>query len=116
MTITDLSIDYARIAGGGRFLESPSLPFRERIALNLGVDFTDWLYMRHKIHGATTKKQFHWVGWQFDIGTRPFKWLELGFRHHSQHTLDGPSPGYRFPVEDSIFVRLNVLGEKCTKK
>lgn len=111
MTLTDLSIQYDKLTSGGRFLESPSLPFRERIGLNFGVDFTSFLFMRHNVHGATTVKQFAWVGWEFQLGVRPFNWLEIGYRHHSQHALDQPGPNSRFPVEDGVSVRVIIFDE-----
>lgn len=112
MTVTDLSIEYYKFKTGGRFLESPAEPFRERIALNLGVDFTQYLFFKSKVHGATTKKQFAWAGWEFQMGVRPFRWLELGYRHHSQHALDQPSPGPRFPVEDGFALKVILLEVK----
>lgn len=112
MEVTDLSIDYYKFRDGGRFIESPSEPFRERIGLNLGVEFTDWLFMRQRIHGATSAKQFAWVGWEFSFGVRPFNWLEIGYRHHSQHALDQRSPGRRFPVEDALDIKLIIIGER----
>ena len=49
--------------------------------------------------------QFRIVGWDFKIGVRALGWLWVEYEHFSKHQLDNRAPG-RFPVEDSLGVRL----------
>ena len=53
---------------------------------------------------------FRNVGWNWRLGVRPCPWLEVGWWHFSKHMLDAQYSSHvndgKFPVEDSIEVRL----------
>lgn len=106
-----MSVEYHRFKAGTRHpMFAPHEPLKERIAL--ATDFRLWweFHFHSTVHGETTEQQFRGVGWAFELFVRPLPWVETGVRHHSRHNLDQPtvSPG-RFPVEDSWFVRLNLV-------
>jgi hypothetical protein len=76
-------------------------PQKERVTLNLDADVAKFFFFNNKVHGTTTSAQYHLIGWNFQIGARVSKYVDVQYEHHSQHLLDRPAPGH-FPVEDSI--------------
>ena len=65
------------------------------------------VFWKNHIHGESTSKQFRGVGWEFELYAKPFFWIDVGYRHHSRHCLDGVFP-FPYPVEESLFIRLNL--------
>jgi hypothetical protein len=57
-------------------------------------------------------EQFRNIGWEFEVGVRPFKWIEVSYYHYSKHMMDAQyvsNPGTkdgRFPVLDAVQVKL----------
>ena len=43
------------------------------------------------------------------LGIRLGRGLDIEYEHHSQHLLDSTYPYQRFPVEDSIGVKLHLF-------
>jgi hypothetical protein len=108
LCVAALSIDFTFYKDGSRFLLSPQDPLTKEAAVNLEIRTLKVLYWRNRIHGAMGQWQFRTVGWQFEagVGLGP---AEVYFHHHSQHLLDSVHPWARFPVEDAIGVRVNLI-------
>jgi hypothetical protein len=77
----------------------------EQISVVLNIKLLWKFYWWNRVHGESSDAQFRGVGWEFRLGVRPFKFIDVGYRHHSRHRLDESLP-YRFPVEDSLYLRL----------
>jgi len=79
---------------------------------NLGLNLSDkWsvLYLNSEISSTTTKSQFGYVGLDSELGLNTTIGLQLYYRHFSGHLLDATSED-RFPEENVIGVRLNLIG------
>lgn len=79
---------------------------------NLGFDltFTKYVYSNSKIKSVVDQSQFRNVSLDSELG---FKLLGLDIyaRHFSGHALDS-NYGKKFPQENSIGIRLNLIGDK----
>jgi hypothetical protein len=112
LELKDATIEYKDFLPGGyrATLNGNGLVDRtlgKEVVLYLNADLFRYFYFNNRVHGGTdqvvgtTRGQFRDVGWNFQLGFRPTKFLSLQYEHHSQHMLDYATPG-RFPVEDSI--------------
>lgn len=83
------------------------------LALGINLNILDNLRWDSIVHSyidrdtATGASQFRTVSWEFSLYFSLFKWLDAGYYHHSQHVLDINNK-LGFPVEDALFIRLNV--------
>lgn len=116
LCVSGLSIDYYRFDGAPRMAEAPSWEMTQGVSLSMdlkAVDVSRWfpahLYWRNRVHGELDTSQFRLIGWQFELGIR-IGLIELYRAHHSQHILDAQHPWMRFPVQDTIGVRVFLIG------
>ena len=117
--VKELSLQFDRFHDSARI---PSLyPYKahEGLALNMNLNLWGPVYWDNQVHALMDTGQYRSVGWEFQVGLAPMRWLSLSdrdwlriaYRHHSQHLLEAlPATGIRFPVEDSFFVKLFILG------
>lgn len=82
------------------------------------------LVFRNTVHGEGTKAKFQTVGWQYEAVLAATKLgLELGWAHHSRHSMDQSTPivishdeetvmRNKFPIYDAIFFRFVLSGER----
>lgn len=76
-------------------------PQKERLSLVVNSDLLKYGFWNNRVHGTTTEDQYRWVGWNFQVGVRLFRQLDVQYEHHSQHAMDY-NIGAHFPVEDSV--------------
>lgn len=92
----------------------PMYRFGERLAERTAVQIDTRLFWRvywyNEVHGESSDRQFRSVGWHFSLRIRPWPWLTIGARHHSRHWLDMSALRPGFPVDNSVFIQLNLLG------
>lgn len=67
------------------------------------------IYWRNRVHGEFDTSQARLIGWQFEVGVKIWK-IEAYRAHHSQHVLDAEHPWMRFPVQDTIGLRVYLVG------
>jgi hypothetical protein len=89
-----------------RFGES----MKESISIDVGINIIWKFHFDNYVHGESTNRQFRGVGWKFRLRFQPWQWVDVGYEHHSRHWLDMDPLFPGFPVQDSIFIRLNLLG------
>lgn len=66
-------------------------------------------FIRNTIHSQTDKTQYRLVGWNWELGFKPFDWLELGWWHFSKHQLDAQDPSFGSGWnEDGIIMRIHL--------
>ncbi len=115
LCVSALSIDYYRFDGVPRLAQAPAWEIAQGVALSTeirGLDLSKWipawLYWRNRVHGEMDTSQFRLVGWEFEAGVRLGP-VEVYRGHHSQHILDAQHPWMRFPVQDTMGVRIHFI-------
>lgn len=123
-TLDHLSIDAAKF-GCNREPMTPDIPCKDykgrvRLNFNLGL-FDDLVKWKNDFHGEGTDAKFETLGWHYVLSI-PTPWgIEPFVEHHSRHTMDTGQPTIqgrpqpeRFPVEDSIGLRV-IFYERSNK-
>lgn len=94
---------------------NPFLPNRKidkEVTLNLNTTVFDYFYWNNVVTSLTDTSnewsQFRTIAWQFHIGMRLTSWLNLEYKHRSEHVLDALSQ-YPYPVQDSIGMELIIF-------
>jgi hypothetical protein len=83
--------------------ESP----KEGLNLNVNTSLVTYGYFNSVIESLTTSGQYRGIGLQISLGIRIFKFLDVGFYHHSQHVLDREITTLpKFPTEDALQIKL----------
>lgn len=91
-------------------LRDPYFPGKEdwkrrgEFHFNLGL-LNSRIYMENNLHLTMDSTQVREAGWEYTVGVRTFKWLDIVKYHHSRHSLEAVQ-SQRFPVEDSYGVRI----------
>lgn len=86
----------------------------KELSLYLNTDISKYGFFDQHVYSLTDRPtdsegeygQFRLIGWNFQLGVRVLPYLSAGYDHFSKHLLDHEDPNKRFPVQDSIFVRL----------
>lgn len=84
-----------------------------RYNLNLGFDMTDGLgilYSKTKVSSTVGDSQFRYVALDSEVGINFTFDAQLYYRHYSGHLLDYVDQTQRFPQENVIGVRFNLIG------
>jgi hypothetical protein len=115
-TADRISLDVSRFSCN-RDPMTPDIPCgeykgRARLNFNLGL-FNDLVKWENSLHGEGTQAKFTTVGWHYVLSI-PTPWgIEPFMEHHSRHTMDTGQPTIagrdrpeRFPVEDSVGIRI----------
>lgn len=81
------------------------------VGLNWDLDFVNGLiYWDNRTYFYGTSSRVKHVGWQWELGANINSSLQIFYHHHSEHTQDRPAPTMdKFPLEDSIGIRINLL-------
>lgn len=79
---------------------------RNELNLTLNTNFLHAFFFNNKVHSITDSQNFALVGWNFFVGVRVTKWLDIQYEHYSRHVLDRQYRDGWFPYEDSIGIRL----------
>jgi len=108
LELRNLSIDYIRMIGGGRYLESPHEQIKDRMGVDIDFQLIGPTYIGTRVHGFTTPDRFSWAALKFEAGVNVGSNLDVFFYHHSQHGLDRPHPIVDFPVEDGVGIRIRL--------
>lgn len=115
-SLDKLSLDVAQF-GCNRDPMTPDIPctdYKGRIQLNWDVGLlNDILKWENQIHTEGTDAKLMTVGWQYRLALPLPGGLELFMAHHSRHTMDHSQPTIagrdrpeRYPVEDSVGLRV----------
>jgi hypothetical protein len=117
-TLQELSLTGKVFKEGSRdpLIDDAHLENREigqEVSLNMNIDVAGpYLYWNNHVLSYTDRwtsdhrpGQFRLVGWEFEVGARPFEWLEVGYYHFSKHLLDYEYPT-KFPVLDAGYIKL----------
>ncbi len=68
-----------------------------------------YFYWSNELHFSyDNSPQVREGGWAYEIGVKPFKWLDVYKSHHSRHSFEQVG-STRFPVEDAYGFRLNLI-------
>lgn len=108
LDLNEVTIDYNRFKDGGRdYFVYPDPP-KEKIDLNFNLAaINGYLYWNNGIEAYTTSDQYRSVGLELSIGVHVTESLDIGFYHHSAHTLDEPNtliPSYL--EEDALNIKV----------
>ena len=109
MELDELSVDYKHFAvlndKARNLLTYPEHP-KEAINVNINSSILGVVYFNNQIQSMTTGAQYKSIGLQVGLGVRLTSYLEVGYLHLSQHVIDGKHPFMKYPVEDSLTVKL----------
>lgn len=86
-----------------------NLKLRNDFILNKGI-FGETLWL-NTITGASTTKQFRYIGYEFKIVQQFTKGFGIFYRHHSEHGMDVFRA--RYPLEDVIGISICFGGLDC---
>jgi hypothetical protein len=80
--------------------------------LNLGLDLElpASFYYNNMVTSTTDSNQFRFVGYEFEVGTRPFNGVDIYFQHFSGHALDQMYVD-DFPQRNAFGIRFNIIGD-----
>lgn len=109
LQLDELSVDYRNFAvlndKARNLLTYPESP-KEGVNLNLNSSIAKVVYWNSTIEAMTTGAQYKSIGLLMGLGVRISPYVEVGYLHHSQHVLDGRHPYMKYPVEDSLTLKL----------
>lgn len=112
LEVQEVSIDYKSFMRNGNspYMTNGSTLNKE-VDLNINTDFLRYFYVNNRVWSLVDQHQFRWVGLNAQIGARLTSFLDIGFEHFSQHTLDRQYyfkdiTGDRFPVYDAITLKI----------
>lgn len=109
--VDELSLTYKKYQPSSRHPLFHDSKMKEGIELTMNNDLGfGLLFWDNVIHSATNSGQYYLIGWQFKLGIHVTEFLDLQYEHHSQHVLDSAYPYMKFPVEDSLGFKLNIIG------
>lgn len=86
---------------------------KERVGgwLNLGYQVDHGpVYTKSKVTSEYSSSQFRHVSFDAELGLRITNNYEIYYRHYSGHMLDS-NYGIKYPEENSVGIRLNLIGE-----
>jgi len=84
--------------------------WRGYVGLNWNVESGYW-YWNNRTYFYGDQSQVRHIGWEWESGFH-YKGLYLFWYHHSEHTADDVSAtGAKFPLEDSLGVRIELLSK-----
>lgn len=106
-SVKDVSIEYRRLLNKPRLLEIPGASHVDYLGLNLNLGIAGPVYWNNLVHIYSSSDRVRWVGWLFELGLKISK-VDLFYKHHSQHTLDGVHPFMDFPLQDAVGLRWRV--------
>lgn len=119
MKLKHFSLDIGKFTGNKELMipEIPGNQWSYRIATNFDLEFFKYIFWRNQVHGEAAYAKFYSVGWEYDLGFKIGKQIEIFWHHHSRHTMDINLPYYYnriddtfdqidYPVEDSVVLRL----------
>lgn len=105
-------------------IRRPQMPYQQEagqerwsysLKLNMDLKITDTLlgktYWNNRVTGASTTRQFRYVGYEFSFVHQFNKGLGVFYHHHSEHALDAEKKTY--PLQDSFGVVLCLAGRTC---
>ena len=84
----------------------------KELNLNLNMSVFKYGFWDNRIHSMTDsgtngdRGQFRLIGWNFKLGVHLGKRFDIYYEHFSQHLLDAQFKWGRFPVQDSIGIKL----------
>lgn len=114
--LSDLSITYRRFHQSARMTEIPGFRAKEGITLAVDISLGGCFFWDNRILSLTDDGGYRFVSWNFFLGCRVFRTLDLAYEHRSGHLLDHQDsayPGGKFPVNDSINLKWTIqLGER----
>jgi hypothetical protein len=86
--------------------------WKYRATANFDLSLLGFLYWDNKVHTeGIDSGAVKTVGWHWFTGARLTGWLDLFKEHHSYHVMEEQAPEDigRFPVEDSIGIRVRFI-------
>jgi len=122
VSLREVSVDYKRFFPKGRdpLITGNGLLNRElgnEVNVHINSDFMSYFYWDNMVHSLTdrdatthTGGQFRVVGWNFKLGMRVSRFINIQYEHFSKHTLDHSYAYDSFPVQDSVGVKLYLYG------
>lgn len=87
-------------------------PPKDHLSLNVNTDVLKYMYWNTYVHGTSDDAQYRRVGLNMTLGARITSMFNVQYEHHSQHLLDSTYPHMKFPVEDSIGVKIKLFSKE----
>ena len=113
LKLTEFSVEYYKFEGRRHsyFPDHKSTDWVAGSKVNYTLGVFKHLYWSNTLHFEMDNSvQIRSGGWLYELGAKPFKWLDIYRHHHSQHSFEAVnSNGQRFPVSDAYGVRLNLI-------
>ena len=76
--------------------------------LGLNLDLPMSFYYNNIVNSITDNSQFRFIGYQFEVGAKPFNGVDIYFQHFSGHALDQRFTE-DFPQRNKFGVRFNFI-------
>lgn len=122
LKLKHFSLDVMKFTGNKELMipEIPGSQWSYRIATNFDMQILRYGFWRNRVHGEAAYAKFYSVGWEYDMGIKLGRQVEIYWHHHSRHTMDIDLPFYYdrmqnrfnqidYPVEDSVGIRLILI-------
>lgn len=107
--LRELSLTYHHFQSYSTFPELGGRNADQGLNLGMNIDIAGPVFWDNTVHYMTSGNDSIYVGWNYRLGMRVFKHLDLGFEHFSQHMIGQPEIPPHFPLYDSIFVEWKVF-------
>lgn len=110
--LKEFGIDYNRFHKGGRSIEIPGYEPKESISVHFNINLLGPIFWQNRVRALTEDGQYRYVAWNFVLGIQVTRGLQVGYEHLSQHLLDTTDivyPGGKFPVNDSVTARWEIV-------
>ena len=110
LRLDELSLDYKNYSivndHQRNLLIYPDSP-KEGINVNINSTLMNYVYFNNTIESLTTDGQYRGIGLQLSLGLRLSNYFDVGYYHHSQHTIDRAIMSIpAFPTEDALQFKL----------
>lgn len=107
----EASLNYKKFLGARHWLVTSP---QNELNLTLNTNFLHFLFWNNRVHSITDEANFAYVGWNYFLGIRVTRFLDVQYEHFSAHLLDGRSRDGWYPVEDSIGFKLFLYRDKSS--
>lgn len=106
--LRDLGLVYHHYQDYSVFPELGGAHADQGLEVRIGIDLAGPIFWDNEVHYMTEGPTSVYVGWNYRLGARVLKNLDLGFEHFSQHMIGQPEISPHFPLYDSVYFQWTV--------
>ena len=109
--VRELSLDVMKIKNNrNAYIPQHKDEFKYHMGLNWNLNITDWVRWDNKVAFNTSDSVVKEIWWEYEIGAKVVKGVEVFHYHRSEHVADEENPaGMNYPLRNYFGLRLNLL-------